>query len=431
MDFPYGEAFTETTPEAYERLLLDVLLGDATLFPRNEEVEASWRVIDPIEQFWAEQDRPAAARAVPRRRVGAQGRRRDAGPRRPHLASTVTAPVLARDRVTTLWDTTGTAVVKALARRAAQGRRGLQRPGPHPGRRGRGGPRRRGGAGGHARRRRAPVPAARRGAPPARRRRGRGSTPRSWSADGSARARPSSCACTAGSRCTPSRSSCRCSPRTRPSSPGGSARRRSSSRTTRSGVLADRRVTDSQPGRRPARRAAPARRPTTPRATPTWPGRAPRSGGRCAPPRFDSIESTARRRGRRPGDPSRRACSWPAGSARPRRRGRPRRTAARPGITEVAHRRSRRARCASPATTVGRRLLSRHRPARPPDAARAARPRRPAGRGAAPPRRGRDLRARPVGRHRGATSPNDRAPRTHIWQDPAEERAPTRRSTTT
>ena len=39
MDFLYGEAFTESSPEAYERLMLDVLLGDATLFPRNAEVE--------------------------------------------------------------------------------------------------------------------------------------------------------------------------------------------------------------------------------------------------------------------------------------------------------------------------------------------------------------------------------------------------------
>jgi glucose-6-phosphate 1-dehydrogenase len=53
MDFLYGEAFTESSPEAYERLILDVLLGDATLFPRNEEVAASWRVIDRLEQFWA------------------------------------------------------------------------------------------------------------------------------------------------------------------------------------------------------------------------------------------------------------------------------------------------------------------------------------------------------------------------------------------
>ncbi|PZS20618.1 MAG: glucose-6-phosphate dehydrogenase [Pseudonocardiales bacterium] len=55
MDFLYGEAFTEASPEAYERLILDVLIGDATLFPRNEEVEASWRVIDPLEEFWAGQ----------------------------------------------------------------------------------------------------------------------------------------------------------------------------------------------------------------------------------------------------------------------------------------------------------------------------------------------------------------------------------------
>ena len=54
MDFLYGEAFTEASPEAYERLILDVLIGDATLFPRNDEVEASWRVIDPLEAYWAD-----------------------------------------------------------------------------------------------------------------------------------------------------------------------------------------------------------------------------------------------------------------------------------------------------------------------------------------------------------------------------------------
>ena len=53
MDFLYGEAFTESSPEAYERLILDVLIGDARLFPPNDEVEASWRVIDPLEEFWA------------------------------------------------------------------------------------------------------------------------------------------------------------------------------------------------------------------------------------------------------------------------------------------------------------------------------------------------------------------------------------------
>jgi len=58
MDFLYGEAFTESSPEAYERLILDVLLGDATLFPRNEEVEMSWRIIDPLEEFWAKGGAP-------------------------------------------------------------------------------------------------------------------------------------------------------------------------------------------------------------------------------------------------------------------------------------------------------------------------------------------------------------------------------------
>jgi glucose-6-phosphate 1-dehydrogenase len=62
MDFLYGAAFTESSPEAYERLILDVLLGDATLFPRNAEVEASWAVIDPLEEFWAGQE-PAMYRA--------------------------------------------------------------------------------------------------------------------------------------------------------------------------------------------------------------------------------------------------------------------------------------------------------------------------------------------------------------------------------
>jgi glucose-6-phosphate 1-dehydrogenase len=58
MDFAYGESFTESSPEAYERLLLDVLIGDPPLFPRQEEVELSWRILDPIEEYWAEHDKP-------------------------------------------------------------------------------------------------------------------------------------------------------------------------------------------------------------------------------------------------------------------------------------------------------------------------------------------------------------------------------------
>ena len=58
MDFAYGESFTESSPEAYERLILDVLLGDSNLFPRTEEVELSWKILDPIEDFWATQGQP-------------------------------------------------------------------------------------------------------------------------------------------------------------------------------------------------------------------------------------------------------------------------------------------------------------------------------------------------------------------------------------
>ncbi|WP_122261037.1 glucose-6-phosphate dehydrogenase [Ornithinimicrobium cerasi] len=52
MDFGYGASFTESSPEAYERLILDVLLGEPPLFPRHEEVESSWRILDPIIEHW-------------------------------------------------------------------------------------------------------------------------------------------------------------------------------------------------------------------------------------------------------------------------------------------------------------------------------------------------------------------------------------------
>ncbi|MFJ4655392.1 glucose-6-phosphate dehydrogenase [Nocardia sp. NPDC088792] len=58
MDFSYGEAFTEDSPEAYERLILDVLLGMPSLFPVNEEVELAWRILDPALERWAETGKP-------------------------------------------------------------------------------------------------------------------------------------------------------------------------------------------------------------------------------------------------------------------------------------------------------------------------------------------------------------------------------------
>ena len=55
MEFRYGTSFLSESPEAYERLILDAMLGDATLFTRNDEIEALWGIIDPILDAW-EQD---------------------------------------------------------------------------------------------------------------------------------------------------------------------------------------------------------------------------------------------------------------------------------------------------------------------------------------------------------------------------------------
>lgn len=62
MEFHYAEAFGQTAiPESYERLLLDVLLGDASLFTRADEVETAWSLIDPILQTWDTHQTPPLA----------------------------------------------------------------------------------------------------------------------------------------------------------------------------------------------------------------------------------------------------------------------------------------------------------------------------------------------------------------------------------
>ncbi|QVQ55173.1 glucose-6-phosphate dehydrogenase [Spiractinospora alimapuensis] len=58
MDFTYGRSFNEDSPEAYERLILDVLVGDPPLFPGQREVDLSWQILDPIERHWAESGAP-------------------------------------------------------------------------------------------------------------------------------------------------------------------------------------------------------------------------------------------------------------------------------------------------------------------------------------------------------------------------------------
>ena len=54
MNFSYSQTWQKDLPEAYERLLLDVMRGDSTLFTRSDEVEAAWRIVDPVLQAWRE-----------------------------------------------------------------------------------------------------------------------------------------------------------------------------------------------------------------------------------------------------------------------------------------------------------------------------------------------------------------------------------------
>ncbi len=70
MEFLYGTAFLSQSPEAYERLITDAMRGDATLFTRNDEVEAQWQICDPIVHTWAHMPGP-----LPTYEAGSQGPR--------------------------------------------------------------------------------------------------------------------------------------------------------------------------------------------------------------------------------------------------------------------------------------------------------------------------------------------------------------------
>ncbi|MFN2524679.1 MAG: glucose-6-phosphate dehydrogenase [Actinomycetota bacterium] len=63
MEFDYEQDFGSGTPEAYERLLLDCMLGEATLFARNDEIEEAWEIVDPILECWSRGGRPGGYRA--------------------------------------------------------------------------------------------------------------------------------------------------------------------------------------------------------------------------------------------------------------------------------------------------------------------------------------------------------------------------------
>ena len=95
MEFNYSSSFGGTTPEAYERLLLDVMAGDATLFMRRDAVEAAWQFVMPILDALGAEPRTLPA-GVPVRHLGAaRGRPPDRG-RRPAVADLVSFPASRR-----------------------------------------------------------------------------------------------------------------------------------------------------------------------------------------------------------------------------------------------------------------------------------------------------------------------------------------------
>ena len=69
MEFLYGTAFMSQSPEAYERLIMDAMRGDATLFTRDDEAEAQWRICDPILQGWAQ----SSTESLPKYAAGSEG----------------------------------------------------------------------------------------------------------------------------------------------------------------------------------------------------------------------------------------------------------------------------------------------------------------------------------------------------------------------
>jgi len=64
MDMSYGTSFLEEAPEAYERLLLDAMVGDPTLFIRSDEVDQAWQIVDPILETWGDTSAPLAGYAA-------------------------------------------------------------------------------------------------------------------------------------------------------------------------------------------------------------------------------------------------------------------------------------------------------------------------------------------------------------------------------
>ena len=98
MEFQYGTSFTSESPEAYERLILDAMRGDATLFTRVDEVEALWEIVDPGARILG--GRPREARAV-RGRLERAGRSRRTAAGQGQMATALTTPGVWSARDTT------------------------------------------------------------------------------------------------------------------------------------------------------------------------------------------------------------------------------------------------------------------------------------------------------------------------------------------
>ncbi len=89
MDFNYGSSFGERSPTAYETLLLDAIIGDPTLYTRQDMVEASWVVVEPIMQAWS--GGQARLPELPRGELGAKGFGRNARAPRPRVEEALMA----------------------------------------------------------------------------------------------------------------------------------------------------------------------------------------------------------------------------------------------------------------------------------------------------------------------------------------------------
>ena len=125
MDFTYGSAFAVDSPDAYETLILDALLGDASLFTRADEVEEAWSHRRPDHLSWAEMPRSD----FPELRgghVGSRGGRRPARPRGPTLAADLRRPADRRGRPTSSY---GDIIAVACAAGGGRSRSGAAAPG--------------------------------------------------------------------------------------------------------------------------------------------------------------------------------------------------------------------------------------------------------------------------------------------------------------